>query len=239
MTAPQIPLALTPPRRLLFDNFIPGPNQTILDVLKTGLEPGQWYFLSGQAQSGRSHLAHAVFDRALRNDQDARFVACSVSAAFNVLDQTRAEWVILDDVDAIAGVDEAERALFNALNTWRASHTGLLMTGRDRTSFVLPDLRSRLNQAAHLKLSPLQSGSDVAFSQLIEQLLEDFQLKPGYGIVDYLLRRAPRSPSRLVDLFEQLSEQARAERRVLSIPLARSHLDVQRSDSDAGNKKPT
>ena len=224
MTAPQIPLALTPPRRPQFDNFVAGRNHSVLEVLRHGLQIGQWYFLAGPDGSGRSHLAQAVLNARLAEGAQARFVACADPSAVGLLNATSGEWIVLDDIDRLAARPEAELALFNGLNRWRADHSGVLMTGMQRAGFDLPDLVSRLNQAAKLSLMPLQDDTDQSFADLIEQLMQDFQLTAGHGLADYLLRHAPRSPARLVRLFERFSEQARAERRVLSIPLARAYL---------------
>ena len=224
MTVPQIPLALTPPRRAAFDNFVVGQNQAVLDLLQQGLQPGHWYFLAGPLGSGRSHLAHAVMHARLAAAAQARFIACDDIAVTELLDATSGEWLVLDDVDALAGHPSAELALFNALNRWRADKSGVLMTGAQRAGFNLPDLRSRLGQAAKLSLKPLHGDSDQVFVLLVEQLLADFQLSAGRGLTDYLLRHAPRSPARMVSLFEQISERARAERREVSIPLVREYL---------------
>lgn len=224
MTAPQIPLALTPPRRPRFENFVAGQNHAVLDVLQHGLQPGHWYFLTGPDGSGRSHLAQAVLTARLAEHASARFVACTDPATVELLDATAGDWIVLDDIDRLATDAAAERALFNALNRWRADQSGVLMTGVRRSGFDLPDLVSRLNQAAKLSLVPLQDDTDRLFVELIEQLLLDFQLSAGHGLTDYLLRHAPRSPARLVALFERFSQQARAERRVVSIPLVRGYL---------------
>ncbi|MEM1081359.1 MAG: hypothetical protein AAGH65_07240 [Pseudomonadota bacterium] len=224
MSEPQLPLSLTPPRRPSFDNFAVGENQAVIDVLRTGLQPGQWYFLAGPAKSGRSHLAQSVLNHLAEQSRSARFVACRDPWVVDLLDSTNGDWIVVDDVDALVNVAAAEMALFNALNRWREAQSCVLMTGTDRSRFALPDLRSRLNQAAKLSLRALHSNEDDAYEQLIAQLLQDFQLTAGHGLITYLLRHAPRSPARLVALFERFSEQAYSERRQLTIPLARSHL---------------
>ncbi|MEM7054594.1 MAG: hypothetical protein AAF446_08615 [Pseudomonadota bacterium] len=224
MSAPQIPLALTPPRRPRFDNFVAGQNQAVVDVLRQGLQPGQWYFLAGSPSSGRSHLAHATLNACLARGESARFVACGDVDVIDLLDATSGDWIVLDDVDQLSGNSETELTLFNALNRWRADQSGIVMTGVQRSDFNLPDLRSRLGHAAKLSLKPLQGQRDELFVALVDQLLRDFQLNAGHGLTDYLLRHAPRSPARMVKLFEQFSERARAERRLVSIPLAREYV---------------
>jgi DnaA family protein len=226
VSAPQLPLALAPPRRPRFSNFIAGENGLVVRTLRDGLEPGQWVRVSGPEGSGRSHLALATVACLAERNLRCVFVPGSAPAATALLDSAGGDWVVIDDYDALAGDDEKERALFNALNRWRADRTGVVLTGGDRSAFHLPDLRSRLGQAAHLVLKPLD---DRALEAVVRQLIEDYGVVAGRGLVDYLLRHAPRGVAPLAGLVERMSQQALAERRVLSIPMARACLEAVRN----------
>ena len=221
MTSAQIPLALKPPRRPGFDNFIAGPNQSVVDTLAEGLESGQWYFLAGPAGSGRSHLMAASFSALLRRSLQARFMAMEAVANWPLLEQTEGDFVLLDDIDALAGDASGELLLFNALNRWRAQRSTVLMSGVGRSGFQLPDLISRLGQAVRLTLKPLE---DVDLLMLIRRLAREHEVVLGRGAAEYLLTRSPRSPAALARLFEQLVARALSERRTLSIPLIRESL---------------
>lgn len=226
MSAPQLPLALAPPRRPRFSNFIVGDNGLVVRTLRDGLEPGQWVRVSGPEGSGRSHLALATVAQLAERNRRCVFVPGSASAATALLDTAGGDWVVIDDYDALAGDDERERALFNALNRWRADRTGVVLIGGDRSVFRLPDLRSRLGQAAHLVLKLLD---DRALEAVVRQLIEDYGVVAGRGLVDYLLRHGPRGVAPLAGLVERMSQQALAERRVLSIPMARACLEAVRN----------
>lgn len=217
----QIPLALNPPRRPGFGNFLAGPNQAVVDTLKFGLEAGACYFLGGPPGYGRTHLALASYAHLARAGRSVRFVPLGHPGAFRVLDEAAAEWLVLDDVDRLAGQDDAELGLFNALNRWRADLSGVLMTGVGRRGFRLPDLNSRLAQATGLVLRPLD---DSDRHQLISMLAREREVAIGRGVADYLLQRGPRNPGELARLIEAMTARALAERRVLSIPLARELL---------------
>ena len=222
MSAPQLPLALSPPRRPRFANFIAGDNGLIVRTLRDGLEPGQWVRISGPAGSGRSHLALATVARLAERNLRCVFVPGATPAASALLEAAGGDWVVIDDYDRLAGDDACERALFNALNRWRADRTGVVLFGGDRSGFCLPDLRSRLGQAAHLVLKPLD---DRSLEALVRQLVEDYGVVAGRGLIDYLMRHGPRAVAPLASLIERMSQRALAERRVVSIPLARSCLD--------------
>ena len=221
MASPQIPLALTPPRRPAFDNFIVGPNQTVVDTLADGLEPGQWYFLAGPPGSGRSHLVSAAFNELIRRGREACFAALGAAASWPLLDQTDGQFVLLDDIDALAGDETGERLLFNALNRWRAARRSVIMSGAGRSGFELPDLVSRLGAAVRLTLKPLDESELLA---LVQRLAQEHEVLLGRGAADYLVTRGPRSPAAQVRLFEQLVARALSERRTLSIPLIREQL---------------
>jgi len=214
----QLPLALKPPRRPSFDNFIAGPNRAVVGTLRDGLESAGWYFLRGPAGSGRSHLVASAFAERCRRGESARFIALSQPDQVELLAHTCGDWIMIDDVDAVAGVGEAEHNLFSALNRWRDERCGLIMSGRGRDRFELPDLRSRLDQAVRLALTPLD---EAGLAQLIRQLAEEHEVPLGRGVINYLLSRAPRNAARLSELIERCSRRALAQRRAVSVPLVR------------------
>lgn len=222
MTGSQIPLALKPPRRPMFSNFIAGPNASLIDTLTSGLEPGQWYFLAGPPGSGRTHLLSATFADLMRSGIDVKFIALTAQTHWALLDQTDGDFVLIDDVDAVAGDSDGERSLFNALNRWRERRTGVVMSGAGRSGFVLPDLASRLGQVVRLTIKPLD---EAHFRSLLARLSAEHEVALGRGAADYLITRGPRNPADLVRLFEQLVLRALSEQRTLSIPLIRAYLN--------------
>jgi DnaA family protein len=222
VTGSQIPLALKPPRRPQFGNFVAGPNGSLIETLNSGLEPGQWYFLAGPPGSGRTHLLSATFSHLIRSGRDAKFISLTAKTHWVLLDQTDGEFVLVDDVDAVAGDADGERGLFNALNRWREHRTGVVMTGAGRSGFSLPDLASRLGQAVRLTIKPLD---ELHLRVLLNRLSGEHEVALGRGAADYLISRGPRNPADLVRLFEQLVVRALSEQRTLSIPLIRAALE--------------
>lgn len=222
MSRAQMPLALKPPRRPGFENFVAGDNGALVATLKGGLERGQWYFLAGPAGSGRSHLLSALFGQCVQQRVPAQFIALSDPRQRALLDHASADWILVDDIDFLAGDAEGERALFNALNRWRAERAGLVMSARGRDRFDLPDLRSRLGQATRLTLSPLEER-DLA--ELVVRLASEHEVPLGRGVVDYLLSRTTRNAGQLARLVVCLADRALSERRTVSIPLVRELLE--------------
>lgn len=218
---PQLPLSLTPPRRKRLDNFVAAANAPLVRSLLHGLEERGWVMLCGPEGSGKSHLALAALAEWSSVQRRACYVPCRDSGAARLLTDGEAELAVVEDIEALAGRSQAELALFNALNRWRSARTAVLMTGSGATPFELPDLVSRVSQAARLTLKPLD---DEGLSMLIDQLIADFHVVPGRGLAEYLMRHGPRSAGNLAALFERISRRAQAERRVVSVPLVRDAL---------------
>ncbi|MFW5927089.1 MAG: HdaA/DnaA family protein [Wenzhouxiangella sp.] len=198
-----------------------GPNRVVVATLRDGLEPGGWYFLRGVPGSGRTHLLTAAFDECRRRSGSAMFLSLFDERHRGLLDHAEGDWLVVDDVDAVAGHGEGELALFNALNRWRGARSTVIMSGQGREAFELPDLRSRLGQAARLTLEPLD---DAGLAELVRRLASEHEAALGRGVVEYMLKRAPRNAGRLAEVMKQCVRRAQAERRTISIPLVREVL---------------
>ncbi|GAB4169411.1 MAG: DnaA/Hda family protein [Wenzhouxiangellaceae bacterium] len=221
-----MPLALVPPRRPRLENFIAGPNRSLLATLEQAAGDAQWYLLCGPEGSGKSHLAgaleHAWTGRGVR----VMFISLHLDHGRTLLghaaDQSDVPGAaIVDGIEQLVGDQSAERALFNALNRWRAVRCTVLMTARSVPDYRLPDLNSRIAQAARLNLRPLR---DQDLAALVTRLLLDHGLVAGRGLGAYLLRYGPRAPQRMVALFEEMARRSAAERRPVTVRLARESL---------------
>ena len=86
----------------------------------------------------------------------------------------------------------------------------------------LADLRSRLQSGA---VAQLGEPDDLLMRGLLEKLFADRQLRPGSGVIDYLLTRMERSCEAARRTVEELDARALAERRELRLPLVRQVLE--------------
>jgi chromosomal replication initiation ATPase DnaA len=136
---------------------------------------------------------------------------------------------VVEDVDrAIAVASDPSRLEVNFLHLYnliRENRGHLLLTGRSapaRWPLRLPDLRSRMLAVPAVAVKP---PDDQLMEGLLVKLLADRQLRVAPGVVHYLAARIERSfeaASRIVGLLDQ---QALAERREITIPLAREVLE--------------
>jgi len=217
----QMPLVLKPPRRLIFDNYIAGENQGVIETLKTGLMTGDWYLLTGPHGSGRTHLMSALFQHLCDQGQMSAYIPLSDASDWPLLDEVSAAYVMVDDIDALAAEPAGEMHLFNALNRWRMEKTTVVMSATGLKEFVLPDLCSRLGQATRLTLKTLQ---DQDFEALVLRLVSDQEMSMPADVAKYLVSRVRRNAGDVTRLVNQLLLKSLSERRAITIPMVRSVL---------------
>jgi chromosomal replication initiation ATPase DnaA len=168
--------------------------------------------LWGPAGSGKSHLA-AVFR--------ARAGAALIDPAALATERVPA----LLAAASAAVVDDAERAaeapLLHLHNLLAERRGHLLIVSRDppaRWAIALPDLRSRLVAAPAVAVA---APDDALIGALLVKLFADRQLKVGEEVLAYLARHLERSFAAVQRAVALLDTAALAERRPVTVPLAR------------------
>ncbi|MEO8809187.1 MAG: DnaA regulatory inactivator Hda [Rhodanobacter sp.] len=240
----QLPLALRWPRRQRFEHFHAGSNAAAVSAVRAlALQTdAPWVYLHGPSGSGRSHLLMASCQACMAGNADTELsepARGAVGAArraqylpLAALDDPLAALLgavgngllALDDLDAVAGNDPAERALFDLYNRARADGCALLFaasTAPAQLGITLPDLRSRLGACARFALKPL----DVAARRSV---LHDYAAERGMHldkpVLDWLFARYPRDLGALLDLLDQLDRASLAAQRSLTVPFVREFL---------------
>lgn len=224
----------------LFDTFYPGSNAAVLRaVQESALTEGpQVMWLWGADGCGRSHLLQAAVAGAaagkacawlpmpggelgggeLGGDEDLSPPMLEGMGGLDLL--------CVDDVDAIAGDAEWERALFNVFEDLRSKGGRLIVAASAPASdvaFGLPDLKSRLASGPTWRLRAMDD----------EELLAALQLRSRWRGLDlpdetgqFLLRRVERSTKALFGLLDELDQAALTAQRRLTIPFVSSVLDA-------------
>ena len=217
-----------------FENFHAGPNRELVDHLVravaglgagTPVRAATWVYLWGEAGSGKSHLLEAACRAAQTRDRTAAYVplrerATLTPALLEDLDQ--AALVCVDDIDAVAGDADWERALFALYERLRARGGLLLVAGRVAPAGLgihLPDLASRLAAGHVYALQPL---ADADKSAALRARARSRGLEMGEEVAAYLLARYPRDLHSLFALLERLDAAALAAQRRLTIPFVRA-----------------
>ena len=193
---------------------------------QTGLDGEPSIFLYGPPGSGRSHLlqgaCHAL------SSGDALYLPMdqlSAMAPDQVLDGVEVlSRVCLDNVHAIAGDPDWETALFHFVNRARERGCRLLLSADAaprQLNIALPDLASRLSWGVVFQL-PAPTDPDKLAILRFRAARRGLQLED--EAARYILSRAPRAMSALMDLLEQLDRDSMALQRTLTVPFIKARL---------------
>ncbi|WP_146590855.1 chromosomal replication initiator DnaA [Puniceibacterium confluentis] len=161
--------------------------------------PGRKLVLTGPKGSGKTHLAHVW-----RAESGAAILQSRDLPDADIPQLAEAH-VCVEDVPAVAGIAEAEEALFHLHNLTLAQGNSLLLTAITPPAqwrLGLPDLASRVmgTQAARLT-----HPDDDLLCAVLAKLFADRQIVPAPDAISYLVRHMPRSfdmAGRLVDAID-------------------------------------
>ena len=178
--------------------------------------PGPALALVGPPGSGKTHLAHVFAGRSGGTVLAARDIAGQEPPELSA----GAATIVVEDGDR--GV--AEEPLLHLYNWIAETGRQLLLTGRQapaRWPVALADLRSRLSA---LPVASLQAPDDGLIGAVLVKTLGDRQLAVGQDVVRFVVPRIERSFAALHAFVAGVDARALAERRNITVPLARDVL---------------
>ena len=221
--ARQLALDLTmPPASTRADFLATSANRDALAMLdRPAAWPGGRLLLLGGPGSGKSHLA-----RFWAEENGARIIrAATISPAVvdGLLPYGGA--LVVENAHQIAGLSEAEDALFHLWNLAGARQVLLLITARVAPrdwGIVLPDLLSRLGSAAQAVLGP---PDDALLPAVLVKLFADRQIQVAPDVVDWLAARMERDLGLARHLVAAIDRKSLADRRPVTRRLAAELLD--------------
>ncbi|WP_043311471.1 DnaA regulatory inactivator Hda [Pseudomonas sp. ML96] len=228
----QLPLGVRLRDDATFANYYPGANAAALGYVERLCEADAGWtesliYLWGGEGVGRSHLLQAACLRFEQRGEQAVFLPLAEVAEYGPelldgLDQS--ELVCLDDLDAVAGREDWEEALFHLFNRLRDSGRRLLLAATvspRELPIQLPDLQSRLTLALVFQLHSLSDEDKLRALQLRAS-------RRGLHLTDevgrFILTRGERSMSALFELLERLDQASLQAQRKLTIPFLKETL---------------
>jgi DnaA-homolog protein len=227
----QLALGVTLRANALFANYYPGPNGEVLAALRSsGADP---IWLWGGSGSGKSHLLQAL---CAATAGPAAYIPLTATAAGAALPPEALRGfadcgvVCLDDVTAVAGNLDWERALFRLFNEAQESRSRLVFAARAAPRAIewrLDDWRSR---AAACVVYQVRELDEADRARALELRAEQRGLNLPAETRDYLMKRMPRDLHSLFDLLDELDEASLAAQRRLTIPFIREALE-KRADT--------
>lgn len=225
----QLPLALRWPRRQRFEHFHAGDNAAAVDALRAAaVEPSApWVFVSGPLGSGRTHLLIASCQAAIDAGRTAQYLPLAGlrgTRADAIRAMAGSDVLAIDDIDSIAGESDAEHALFDTFNRYRAEGCTLLFAALGAPvvlDIALPDLRSRLGSCTQALLKPL---SDAERRAVLREQAAVRGIELDDVVLDWLFAHHARDLGALLDLLDTLDRASLAAQRRVTVPFLRNLL---------------
>ncbi len=224
----QFPLDLRWPPHQRLDAFWPGANVSALRGVSDVVDGGDaWLYLQGVSGTGKSHLLIGACRAAIEAKRHARYVSLAEFPAprAEAISAIEAEGLVaIDDVQAIAGDRDAERALFDLYNRAKVASARMLFAASaspPELGIGLPDLVSRLAMCTQYALRPLDDAGRRAMLRLLAGRMG---LRLDDDVLDWWFARRPRDPASLVAMLQQLDRAALAAQRRVTIPFLRELL---------------
>jgi DnaA family protein len=217
----------------VFDSFHPALNAVAVASLRRAAEGegAQMLWIWGAPGSGRSHLLQASVALAHERDAATAYLPLAelrqMSAAI-LEGMTGFDLVALDDIAAIAGSPDWEKALFHLYEELVARGTRLVIaaaTPPGQAGFALPDLSSRLSAGAVFRLEQL-SDADCLLALRRRAAWRGLTLPE--ETAQFLLSRVARSSTTLFQILDRLDRAALEAQRRLTIPFVKSVLESGR-----------
>lgn len=229
MAIGQLPLGVRLRDSSVFASYFGGRNGGVVGTL-LALRDGEGprcIYLHGGAGVGKSHLLQAACAQATEQDRTAAYLSLSdpslrpeMLAGLGAL-----QLVCVDDIEAIAGAADWERALFSLYQEIEDQRGRLWVGGRMPPAALgirLRDLASRLGGGLVLTLQPLEEHECIEALQLRARMRG---LELPEDAVQYLLRRLPRDMGSLCAVLDQLDEASLAAQRRLTVPFVRQIIE--------------
>ncbi|MCZ8130694.1 MAG: DnaA regulatory inactivator Hda [Steroidobacteraceae bacterium] len=226
----QLPLGVRLRASATLASFHAGANAPLLAALEArscdGGLPPLWIWSAPGA--GRTHLLQAACARA----GDLRRASAYLPLAESWLEPAMLagleglQLVCLDDLDAVAGRDGWERALFVLHNELAERGGNLVIAAGAAPAAVplrLPDLASRLAAAVVWNLKSL---GDEDHAPALQARAQALGLELPDDTLQWLTRRLPRDYAALCEVLDRLDRAALARQRRLTVPFVRSVLEA-------------
>lgn len=223
------------------DNFVTGPNQKLLELLHNQIQlgGGKGLFFWGDVSVGKTHLLQGVYEALKARDVQAVYLDMAMLQPREIealpdLVQTN-DWLLLDNVHSLSEQSSLrqdvsqvalERALMVCFNEIQTAGRTLVCASSQPPPGIglkLADLSSRLQS---LSVYRLHRPSDDDLTEVLRKRAAAAGLSLPDSLIRYLLTHLPRDPGSLIAAYDRLEQVALAQKKQLTIYLAREQLAI-------------
>jgi DnaA-homolog protein len=231
MMMQQLPLGIKLSDSASFSNYIPDANNRhLIEIIKATLQGNAEHYLYfwGITGTGKSHLLQGACHYLTQHGGNPIYLPLKTLTHYSADSLTGLEHVdllCLDDLQAVVGLKEWERAIFHLFNTLRDAHIPLLITANaapKQLDLQLPDLISRLLWGGVFALNYLTQ--DLAIEAL-QHHAQTRGLNLPVKIALFLLEKTQGQLAEAITLLSRLDDAALSNKRALTLPFVRQVLN--------------
>lgn len=219
----QLLLDILPPASPTLENFLPGQNVELLQLLQrivAGQEREHFTYIWGETGCGKSHLLQALVQAMTRQELNVAFFSCQAQTDFVVGDDI--DCVLVDDVEHLDVASQIN--LFNLYNQIRDEGQVFLLVSGPLAPAQLnlrQDLVTRLGWGLVYRVHELTDEDKI-------QAMKHYAASSGFDlpqeICNYLLSHERRDLPSLIGTLDALGRYSLANKRQITVPLLRELL---------------
>lgn len=199
----------------------------------------QSLYLSGASGLGKTHLLIAIGNHIVETGSQEKILYVHCRDLVESLSQgesglpgnlgtpsSEINFLLLDDIDHIAGQPAAQEALYRIYNQTLEQGGKMVFAGRtpaDKLEKTESFLTSRFKWGMTAELLPMD---DEATTQLICKLAEDLGLDIPDKIITWLLNRIPRDFQSVKNAVTRTNEESLRQKHKVTLPLVKTALGL-------------
>lgn len=201
--------------------------------------PYQSLYLSGDKGLGKTHLLMAIGNHLAETGSPAKALYVHCRDLIDSLNadpgdtpgslgtpDSRVDFLLLDEIDRIAGHSPAQEALYRVYNQTLETGGKMVFAGRvsaDRLQATESFITSRFKWGMTAEILPMD---DAATAQLFHKLAGDLGLEMPEAIITYLLTRIGRDFSSVKNAVTRINEESLRQKHKVTLPLVKTALGL-------------
>jgi len=207
-------------------SFLPGENQTLLQLLQTiaNKESVHSLYQWGATGTGKTHLLQAVCKQADELGQQVAYIPLKQHKDISpemLHDLGDLDLVCIDDIECVSGQIEWQQGLTWLYNELRDNRHSLIISANispTNIALEIEDLKSRMNWD---QVYQIKSPNDELKIQILKQKAAARSFELGDDVIEFLIRRVDRDLGSLLKILDEIDHASLAAKRKITIPFVK------------------